>query len=81
MNTKNADHLKDSLREFLQDGPRNLDECVEEAGRQLKRNGFKGSAKSDMFRMRVFEALHQLVTVGYLTKDRSVKPALFAAAS
>ena len=80
LNTKKPDPLKDGLREFLHGGPRNLDECVEEAGRLLKRNGFKGSAQSDVFRMRVFETLHQLITIGYLTKDRSVKPALFSAA-
>ena len=72
--------MKEGLLEFLQGGPKNLDECVIEGGNVLKRMGFKGSSQTDDFRMRVFEKLHQLKGVGYVTKDRSVKPALFSAA-
>jgi hypothetical protein len=71
--------LKEGLLEFLQDGPKNLDECVIEGGNVMRREGFKGSSQSDDFRMRVYEKLHQLKAVGYVNKDRSVKPALFAA--
>jgi hypothetical protein len=79
LNTRKPDYLKEGLMEFLQGGPRNLDECIVEGGNVLKRNGFKGSSHSDDFRMRVFEKLHQLVAIGYLTKDRSVKPPIFSA--
>lgn len=65
--------------EFLKEGPKNLDECVEEGGKVVKKAGFKGSSLSDDFRMRVFEKLHQLKAVGFVTKDRSVKPHLFTA--
>ncbi len=72
--------MKEGLLEFLQKGgPRNLDECVEEGGKVLKRNGFKGSARTDDFRMRVFEKLSQLAAVGQIKKDRSVKPTVFLA--
>ena len=80
MNTRKPDYLKEGLLEFLQEGPKNLDECVIEGGKVLKRNGFKGSSQSDDFRMRVYEKLHQLKAVGHVTTDRSVKPPLFMAA-
>lgn len=76
---KKPDYLKDGLLEFLKGGPRNLDECVEEGAKVLQRNGYKGSFQSDDFRLRVFEKLSQLTAVGYLTKDRSVKPPVFQA--
>ncbi len=79
LNAKKPDYLKEGLLEFLQKGPKNLDECVVEGGKVLKRQGFKGSSQSDDFRMRVFEKLHQLKAVGFVTTDRSVKPPLFAA--
>lgn len=46
----------------------------------MKGMGFKGSPTSDDFRMRVYEKLHQLQAVGFVTTDRSVKPPLFSAA-
>ena len=46
----------------------------------MKRMGFKGSPTSDDFRMRVYEKLHQLKAVGFVTTDRSAKPPLFSAA-
>ena len=76
---KKPDYLKEGLLEFLKDGPRNLDECVIECAKVLKEKGFKGSIESDDFRLRVFEKLSQLTAVGYLTKDRSVKPPVFTA--
>mgnify|MGYP001557681853 CR=1 FL=1 len=79
MNTRKPDYLKDGLLAFLQHGPKNLDECVVESGKVLKRMGFKTSYSSDDFRMRVFEKLHQLAASGYVTKDRSVKPPVFLA--
>lgn len=79
MNTRKPDYLKEGLLEFLQEGPKNLDECVEESGKVLKRAGFKGSSQTDDFRMRVFEKLHDLKAVGRVSKDRSVKPPLFVA--
>jgi len=81
LNTRQPDYLREGLLEFLQKGPKNLDECVVEGGKVMKRMGFKGSSRSDDFRIRVFEKLHQLKAVGYVTKDRSVKPPLFAAVS
>lgn len=79
MNTRKPDYLKEGLLEFLQTGPKTLDECVIESGKLLQKNGFKGSPTSDEFRMRVFDKLHQLKAVGHVNKDRSVKPHLFAA--
>ncbi len=79
MNTRKPDYLKEGLLKFVQNGPKNLDECVVEGGDILKREGFKGSSQSDDFRMRVYEKLHQLKAVGYVTTDRSVKPPLFEA--
>ena len=80
MKTRKPDYLKDGLLEFLQQGPKTLDECVVEGGNLMKGMGFKGSSKSDEFRMRVFEKLYQLKALGFVTTDRSVKPSLFAAA-
>jgi len=72
--------LKEGLLEFVRQGPKSLDECVVEGGELMKRMGFKGSPTSDDFRMRVYEKLHQLKAVGFVTTDRSVKPPLFSAA-
>lgn len=80
LNAKKPDYLKEGLLKFLQQGPKDLDQCVLEGGKLMKSMGFKGSPTSDDFRMRVFEKLHQLKAVGYVTTDRSVKPPLFAAA-
>jgi hypothetical protein len=79
LNTRKPDYLKEGLLEFLQKGPKNLDECVEESAKVMKRAGFKGSSQSDDFRMRVFEKLHQLKAIGHVNTDRSVKPPLFVA--
>ena len=78
LNTRKPDHLKEGLLEFLHKGPKNLDECVIEGGEVLRRMGYKGPSNSDDFRMRVFEKLHQLKAIGYVSKDRSVKPPVFA---
>ena len=80
MTTRKPDYLKEGLLEFIRQGPTSLDECVVEGGALMKRNGFKGSSTSDDVRMRVYEKLHQLKAVGFVTTDRSVKPPLFAAA-
>ncbi len=77
--TKKPDHLKEGLLKFLQNGPKTLDECIEAGGEALRETGFKGSSRSDQFRMRVYEKLHELKACGRITKDRSVKPHLFAA--
>lgn len=80
MRTNKPDYLKEGLLVFLQQGPKNLDECVVEGGILMKQQGFKGSPTSDDFRMRVYEKLHQLKALGFVTTDRSVKPPLFEAA-
>jgi hypothetical protein len=80
LRAKKTDYLKENLLEFLKQGPKNLDQCVEEGGNMLKRMGIKTSSSSDEFRMRVFEKLHQLKAIGYVNKDRTVKPAVFSAA-
>ena len=69
--------MREGLLEFLKKGRKSLDECVEEGGKIMKKAGFKGSALSDDFRMRVFEKLHQLKAIGKVNKDRSVKPPMF----
>ena len=71
--------MKEGLLKFLTKGPKNLDECIEEGGKVMKKAGFKGSHLSDDFRMRVFEKLHQLKAIGKVSKDRSVKPPVFVA--
>lgn len=80
LKTNKPDYLKESLLEFLQNEPKNLDQCIEEGGNMLKKMGVKTSPTSDEFRLRVFEKLHQLKAMGRVTKDRSVKPAVFLAA-
>jgi len=72
--------LKEGLLEFLRQGAKSLDDCVVEGIEILKRVGINSGSKSDDFRLRVFDKLHQLIESGQVTKDRSAKPPLFAAA-
>ena len=80
MRSRRPDHLKEGLLEFLQQGEKNLDECVIEGAEILERMGFNSASNSDSFRLRVFDKLSRLIDSGHVTRDRSVKPPLFAAA-
>lgn len=79
LRTGRTDYLKEGLFEFLKKGPRDLDECVLEGAEILKRMGHTGAYGSDDFRVRVFEKLHQLKAIGFIEKDRSVRPHLYEA--